>query len=110
MTNVLVINLCFQIKFLIDHHCKTQSEFSDVPKITRIFLCLFRVLLMGIFRSDGQEYGVDSTSTQVQLHSQWGNGGGYRFCQNFKVRNFMLQTQHLVLKKYFFSLKVHQGF
>ena len=29
---VLVIYLCFQIYFLIDHHCKTQSELTDVLK------------------------------------------------------------------------------
>ena len=45
VTNVLVINLCFQVNFLRDQHCKTQSEFSDLPKITCIFWCLFRVLM-----------------------------------------------------------------
>ena len=28
-TNVLVIYLCFQIYFFMDHHCKTQSELID---------------------------------------------------------------------------------
>ena len=37
LSYVLVINLCFQINFLIDHHCKTQSEFSDISKVTSIF-------------------------------------------------------------------------
>ena len=27
--NVLAICVCYQIYFRIDHHCKTQSEFSD---------------------------------------------------------------------------------
>ena len=38
VTNVLDINLCFQINFLIDNHCKTQSEFSDIPKSHVFFM------------------------------------------------------------------------
>ena len=37
--------LCFQIYFLIVQHCKTQSEFSAVLKITRSFWTLHMILL-----------------------------------------------------------------
>ena len=53
-TNVLVIYVCFQIDFLVDHHCKTQSELSDLLEIFKFFyywICcrVFRLLLRQLF-------------------------------------------------------------
>ena len=44
--NVLVINVCFQIYFLMDHHCKTKSELSDSIEKDRICWVSYRVLLV----------------------------------------------------------------
>ena len=53
-TDILVIYLCFQIYFLIDHQCLIQSEFSDIREKDRIDLTFYRVLkgfLVGLANS-----------------------------------------------------------
>ena len=47
--NVLVIIfICFQIYLLMDHHCKTQSELSDLLKKDRIYWTFPRFILQNI--------------------------------------------------------------
>ena len=38
LSQMLVIYVCFQIYFLIDHHCKTQSELTEMLKNSPILL------------------------------------------------------------------------
>ena len=41
-TNVLVISICFQIHFMLDHHSKTKSESFDTLEICRVYLMFFQ--------------------------------------------------------------------
>ena len=56
--------LRFQINFLINHQCKTQSEFSDIPTSRPIFLYLFR---RGVINKKKNGFQANGNYTLIEI-------------------------------------------